>query len=208
MALKTMKKGDKLHLAKAGENPVFKLKLLLSWITPTKEEKKSLYEYDFDSILVATKGEGIGKGFSEETVCYYEQPETVYSKFLTPDNQKGNSYDAQGNKIPDEIISLDLTKVPAGVEHIPVIVNLHKAASRGQNFTHAKEVKATLVNEDTGEVLAEGLLTEVPDTTTSVLFVMLNREANGDFIYEQVNMPYANRTLHDWFDEFGFESED
>jgi len=207
MALKTLKAGEKLHLAKAGETPVFKIKLLLSWVTPPRENSPSLYNYDFDSILVPTKGEGLGKGFSEETVCYYDQPKAVYAEFLTPDNQEGNSYDKDGNKIPDEIINIDLTAVPAGIDHIPVIVNLHKAASRGQSFSHAKDVTATLVNSETNEVLAVGQLNEATSNTTSVLFVMLNREADGNFVYEQVNKPYSNKTLNDWFVEFGFEVE-
>lgn len=203
MALKTLKAGEKLSLAKAGEAPVTKVRIELSWIT---DASKSLYSYDFDACTLATKGEGIGKGVAEELVCYYDQLVTPFATSAA-DNRTGNAFDANGNKLPDEVIKMDLSVLPSDVDHVPVIANLHKAKIRNQSFADAKDVTATLFDDTTNEKLATGVMNNFDSTTTSVLFVMLNRDEAGHFVYEQVNKPYSNKTLENWFTEFGFDVE-
>jgi stress response protein SCP2 len=204
MALKSMKQGDKLSLVKEGDKPVLNVRIELSWIT---NKEKSIYEFDFDGIILGTRGDGIGKSVAEELVCYYLQPTTVFASSVKGDNTKGNVFDAAGNKLPDEVYRVCTSAVPAEVEHIPVIVNLHHAKIRGQSFSDAPNMTITVFDDDTNEKLATGILTDVEPKTTSVLFAMINRAENGKFIYEQVNKSYQNKTLENWFNEVGIEVE-
>lgn len=204
MALKSMKTGEKLALIKADDKPVKNVRIELSWVT---DKEKSIYKFDFDGIILGTRGAGVGKGVAEELVCYYEQPTTIFATSVKGDNTEGNAYDTNGAKLPDEIYRINTSAIPPEVDHVPVIVNLHHAKIRGQSFADAADMTINVFDDDTNEKLAVGVLTDVAPQTTSLLFAMINRDEKGQFIYEQVNKSYSNKNLENWFVEFGFDVE-
>lgn len=76
--------------------------------------------------------------------------------------------DVPGQK-DDEDISVDLTRVPANVEKLQVIINIYGCYNRNQHFGMIRNANAAIYNNLTGEALATFDLTDDYSKLTGVL---------------------------------------
>ncbi|WP_293913753.1 TerD family protein [Deinococcus sp.] len=77
----------------------------------------------------------------------------------------------------DEVVSIDLDKVPADVQKIVVAVVIHEGQSRAQNFGQVEKAYARVLNGDGGAEIARFDLTEDGGTVTAMLFGEVYRNA-------------------------------
>lgn len=122
-------------------------------------------------------------------VCFYGQPETPAIK-AAPDNRNGVSADGE----PDEVLTIDLSQVPANANVIPVFITIHEAVQRGQTFADVQDPHAILKDTDTGEVLARVDLTGLAPGSTGAIFAVLKREGAG-WKVENVSMGFPGKDL-------------
>lgn len=79
----------------------------------------------------------------------------------------------------DEEILVNLDKVPADVSRILILVTIHDAQGRGQNFGQVSEAHVRLVDFDTKEEVVKFDLAESASVDIGLKFVELEREADG-----------------------------
>lgn len=99
----------------------------------------------------------------------------------TGDNQTG---EGEGD---DESINVDLSKITAGAAEIIVIVTIHKAQERKQNFGQVKNSFIRIYNLETREELLKYELEEDFSVETAVEFGRIYKK-NGEWKFEAVGV--------------------
>lgn len=108
-------KGSGLSLRKTNGAALVRATVELFW---SPNGAKAPYDLDASSLLAAadlTNPNDFGKSVGDFGVCFYGQPETPAIK-AAPDNRNGVSADGE----PDEVLTIDLSQVPANANVIPV----------------------------------------------------------------------------------------
>ncbi len=103
----------------------------------------------------------------------------------TGDNLTG---DGEGD---DEVIKLDLTKIPANIQKIVITVTIHEAVQRGQNFGQVTNAFVRLVNDSTGAEVLRYDLTEDYSTETCLIMAELYRK-DGEWRFNPVAAGYKD----------------
>lgn len=92
----------------------------------------------------------------------------------------------------DETITIDTTKVPAEVQEIIVLVNIHDAKNRQQNFGMVKNAKVNLYEGAEGNnILAKYDLEEDASMDRALVFCKLYRK-DGSWRFQAVNEGKGN----------------
>jgi len=89
-----------------------------------------------------------------ETVCYWNLDDNAHSIHHHGDSTTGSEKD-QYSDADDEVISIDLDKVPKNVSCIAFIVNIYKCADRSQNFGQVRDLHIRLTEKTTNHVMAQ-----------------------------------------------------
>lgn len=119
-----LEKGQKVDLTKGTNSSRFYVGL--GWDAP---QTQGGHDYDLDASAILLGADGkILDGQSKNFVFYGNLQHESGGVIHTGDNLTG---DGDGD---DEIIIIDTNKLPANCEEVSVIVTIHEAASRGQNF--------------------------------------------------------------------------
>jgi tellurium resistance protein TerD len=79
----------------------------------------------------------------------------------------------------DEVIKVNLKKVPADVKKIVFTVAINEAEARNQNFGQVQNAFVRLVNEKTNEEVIRYNLTEAFSVETAIIMAELYREKRG-----------------------------
>src|SRR5574343_483666 len=148
--LNIVKKGERIAIKKSDGAIPTNLRVELSW---TADKSKSVYDYDFDASAVITKGTesaGIGHAISTDHLCFYYQQETLAIKSLGDNKTGGNTL--HGDKVADETLLVDLSKIPEEGERVQIFITLDKAKSRGQSFNDLPNCSCTVKDNTNGEV--------------------------------------------------------
>lgn len=90
----------------------------------------------------------------------------------------------------DEIIKIDLSKVPAHIERIIFGVTIHEAKERGQNFGQVDGSVIRVVNAADGTEITKYDLGEDYSTETAMIFGELYRH-NADWKFKAVGAGFA-----------------
>lgn len=90
----------------------------------------------------------------------------------------------------DEVIEVDILRVPDYVEKISFSVSIHEAAQRRQTFGMVDNAYIRVVNKADGKELARYDLTEDGSTETAMIFGELYRH-NGDWKFRAVGQGFA-----------------
>lgn len=162
-----LSKGSNIDLSK--EAPSLKrIHVGLSW----DENRFSGAQFDLDAsvIMVGTSG----KLEKDENFIYFRNLKSKCGSVVhTGDNLTG---DAEGD---DEVILVDLDKVPADVVKLVFAVNIYNAQDRGQNFGMVENAAIRLVNQDDEHEVARFDLTEDASANTAMVFGELYRHTDG-----------------------------
>lgn len=174
----TLQKGGNLSLSKA--DPTLKRILIgLGW----DERATDGAEFDLDASAFMLTAQG--KVRSDADFIYYNQlrsPEGAVEH--TGDNRSGKG---EGD---DEVIKIDLDKIPAGVEKVVFTVTIHDAAARKQNFGQITNAFIRVVNEESNVEIVRYDLAEDYSTETAMVFGELYSH-NGEWKFRAVGQGYA-----------------
>jgi len=103
----------------------------------------------------------------------------------------------------DEVIRVDLSKVDAKYASLAIVVTIHEAENRGQNFGQVSNAFIRIVNEADGKELAKFELDEDYSSETSVLFGTLYRK-NGEWRFKAEGSGF-NNGLKGFCDKYGLK---
>lgn len=106
---------------------------------------------------------------------------------------QGDNRTGQGDG-DDEVIKVDLARVPADVTKLIVTVTIHDAELRRQSFGQVGGAFIRIVNEETGNEVTRYDLSEDYSTETAMIFGEIYRH-NGEWKFRAVGQGYAGGLL-------------
>lgn len=191
----SLQKGGRVDLSKESNATVFRIGL--GW-----DAAQSGKEFDLDAMALMLKADG--KAINEDSIVFYGNLEDpAKSVKHSGDNRTGVG---DGD---DETITIDTTKVPANVQEIVVLVNIHDAKNRQQNFGMVHNAKVNLYEGAEGNnILAKYDLEEDASMDRALVFCKLYRK-DGAWKFQAVNEGkgnYQNVLLCDILSSYGINA--
>ena len=116
-----------------------------------------------------------------------------YNNLTSPDGSvehTGDNLTGEGEG-DDEIVNVNVSAVPAGVDKVVFAVSIYEGATRGQSFGQVVNAFIRVVDATTGTELARYDLTEDASTETAMIFGELYRH-NGEWKFRAVGQGYAS----------------
>jgi len=116
-----------------------------------------------------------------------------YNNFTSPDPSKsvqhtGDNLTGVGDG-DDEVIKINLQKVPADVQKIVIAVTIHEAAERGQNFGQVQNAFVRIVNAQTSQEVVRYDLVEDYSIETALVMAEIYRK-DGEWRLNAVGSGY------------------
>ncbi|BBP69396.1 tellurium resistance protein TerD [Pseudomonas sp. Seg1] len=177
MAL-TLQKGANLSLTKTDPS-LSKILVGLGWDPRATDGAE--FDLDASALLLGANG----KVRSEADFIFYNQLKSLDGSVEhTGDNRTGAG---DGD---DEVIKVDLSRVPADVEKVVFVVTIHDAESRKQSFGQVGGSFIRVVNDVTSAEVVRYDLAEDASTETAMVFAELYRH-NGEWKFRAVGQGYA-----------------
>jgi tellurium resistance protein TerD len=177
MAL-TLQKGANLSLTKTDPS-LSKIRVGLGWDPRATDGAE--FDLDASALLLGANG----KVRSEADFIFYNQLKSLDGSVEhTGDNRTGAG---DGD---DEVIKVDLSRIPADVDKVVFIVTIHDAESRKQSFGQVGGSFIRVVNDVTGAEVVRYDLAEDASTETAMVFAELYRN-NGEWKFRAVGQGYA-----------------
>lgn len=186
----TLQKGGNLSLTKEAPglvNAVFGL----GW------DANPFNGHDFDLDASALLLGANGKVRSDQDFVFYNQLGDVTG----PDGKNADPQKAsvihQGDNLTgegdgdDEVVKVQLTRVPLDVQKIVFAVSIHDAPQRGQSFGQVRNAFIRIVDEETGAEVVRYDLTEDYSTETALVFAELYRHGT-EWKFRAVGQGYAD----------------
>ncbi|MCB1769998.1 MAG: TerD family protein [Candidatus Competibacteraceae bacterium] len=174
----SLNKGGRLSLNKEAPG-LSKVLVGLGW------DARATDGADFDLDASAFMLGADGKVRSDADFIFYNQlKSSCGSVEHTGDNLTGAG---EGD---DEVIKVDLNKVPADVQKIAFTVTIHEADQRKQNFGQVGNAYIRVVNADGNSEITRYDLAEDASTETAMIFGELYRHS-GEWRFTAVGQGYA-----------------
>ncbi|WP_339430715.1 MULTISPECIES: TerD family protein [unclassified Pseudomonas] len=177
MAL-TLQKGANLSLTKTDPS-LSKILVGLGWDPRATDGAE--FDLDASALLLGANG----KVRSEADFIFYNQLKSLDGSVEhTGDNRTGAG---DGD---DEVIKVDLSRVPADVDKVVFVVTIHDAEARKQSFGQVGGSFIRVVNDVTSAEVVRYDLAEDASTETAMVFAELYRH-NGEWKFRAVGQGYA-----------------
>ncbi|HDS0956967.1 TerD family protein [Pseudomonas putida] len=177
MAL-TLQKGGNLSLTKTDPS-LTKIIVGLGWDPRSTDGTE--FDLDASAFLLAANG----KVRSEADFIFYNQLKSQDGSIEhTGDNRTGAG---DGD---DEVLKVDLSRVPADIDKIAFTVTIHDADARKQNFGQVGGSFIRIANDVTGAEVVRYDLAEDASTETAMIFAELYRN-NGEWKFRAVGQGYS-----------------
>jgi len=177
MAL-TLQKGGNLSLTKTDPS-LTKILVGLGWDPRATDGAE--FDLDASALLLAANGKVRG----EADFIFYNQLKSVDGSVEhTGDNRTGAG---DGD---DEVIKVDLSRIPADVDKVVFIVTIHDAEARKQSFGQVGGSFIRIVNDTTSAEVVRYDLAEDASTETAMIFAELYRNG-GEWKFRAVGQGYA-----------------
>jgi len=127
-----------------------------------------------DDVLYFNSNKSDGKNWDDKSMPY---------PFILAEALRHSGDERKGSKEgDDEVITIDLAKLPADVTHIVPFVNIHQAATRKQNFGLISQAFIRIDNADTKAELAKFNLSDDFYQYNGVVVGYLEKK-DGEWIY-------------------------
>lgn len=140
-------------------------------------------DFDLDASAFLVKADG--KVRSDADFCFYNQ-KTVADGAV---QHQGDNRTGAGDG-DDEVINVELSKVPAELDKIVFAVTINDADTRRQNFGQVSHAYIRIVNAEGGTEIARYDLSEDASTETAMIFGELYR-AGADWKFRAVGQGFA-----------------
>jgi len=177
MAL-TLQKGGNLSLSKT-DPTLTKILIGLGWDPRATDGTE--FDLDASAFLLGANG----KVRSDADFIFYNQLKSADGSIEhTGDNRTGAG---DGD---DEVLKVDLSRVPADIDKIAFTVTIHDADARKQNFGQVGGSFILVVNEISGAEIVRYDLAEDASTETAMIFAELYRN-NGEWKFRAVGSGFA-----------------
>ncbi|CAB3968822.1 chemical-damaging agent resistance protein C [Burkholderia sp. AU31652] len=177
MAL-TLQKGGNLSLSKADPS-LTRILVGLGWDPRATDGAE--FDLDASAFLLGANGKVRGEA---DFIFYNQLRSQDGSVEHTGDNRTGAG---DGD---DEVIKVDLSRVPADIDKIAFTVTIHDAEARKQNFGQVSNSFIRVVNETSGAEVVRYDLAEDASTETAMIFAELYR-SSGEWKFRAVGQGYA-----------------
>lgn len=177
MAL-TLQKGGNLSLTKTDPS-LTKILVGLGWDPRATDGTE--FDLDASALLLGANGKVRG----ESDFIFYNQLKSVDGSVEhTGDNRTGAG---DGD---DEVIKVDLSRVPADVDKVIFVVTIHDADARKQSFGQVGGSFIRVVNEVSGAEVVRYDLAEDASTQTAMIFAELYRHG-AEWKFRAIGEGYA-----------------
>ena len=140
-------------------------------------------EFDLDASIFIV-GEN-GKVLDETGFIFYNNKKSADGSVEHLGDNRSGAGDGD-----DEVVKVDLTRVPADVEKIVFVVTIHEADARKQNFGQVGGSFIRVVNEKSSAEVVRYDLAEDASTETAMVFAELYRNA-GEWKFRAIGQGYA-----------------
>jgi len=116
-----------------------------------------------------------------------------YNNLTSPDGSVEHTGDnlTGAGEGDDEVINVNVSAVPAGVDRVVFAVSIYEAGTRGQSFGQVVNAFIRVVDATTGSELARYDLSEDASTETAMIFGELYRH-NGEWKFRAIGQGYAS----------------
>ncbi|PCC99195.1 TerD family protein [Halopseudomonas pelagia] len=177
MAL-SLQKGGNLSLSKTDPG-MTKTLIGLGWDPRATDGAE--FDLDASAFLITASGKVRGE---TDFIFYNQLKSPDGSVEHTGDNRTG---EGDGD---DEILKVDLSRVPADIDKIAFTVTIHEGQARNQNFGQVANAYIRIVNEVSGSEVVRYDLAEDASVETAMIFGELYRN-NGEWKFRAVGQGYA-----------------
>lgn len=177
MAL-SLQKGGNISLSKQDAN-LSRILVGLGWDPRSTDGQQ--FDLDASAFLLTASGKVRG----DHDFIFYNQLRSLDGSV----EHTGDNRDGQGDG-DDEVIKIDLTRLPAEIEKVAVSVTIDQADVRRQNFGQVGGAFIRIVNEDGGQELTRYDLGEDFSTETAVIFGEVYRHG-GEWKFRAVGQGYT-----------------
>jgi len=176
MAL-SLQKGGNLSLTKEAPG-LSKILVGLGWDPRATDGAE--FDLDASAFLLGANG----KVRSDADFIFYNQLKSADGSIEhTGDNRTG---EGEGD---DELLKVDLDRVPADVEKIVFTVTIHEADARKQNFGQVSNAFIRIVNEQSNAEVVRYDLAEDASTETAMIFAELYRNS-GEWKFRAIGQGF------------------
>lgn len=162
-----LQKGQRVNLAKEAPN-VSAFTIGLGWDARSTDGQP----FDLDASLLLVGDDGKCKGI--EDLCFYNN-KVLHGGAV---EHQGDNTTGQGDG-DDEQIKIDLARVPDYAKKVVVIVTIHEADKRSQNFGQVSNAYVRLLESSNSSEKLKYDLTEDASIETAMIFCELNRRDDG-----------------------------
>lgn len=205
----SLKKGERINLSKDAAG-MTRVRLGLSWDANAFDTGS---DFDLDVSVFANRARILGNG--QSVMKMVDDAHFVFynSEIRTLDNRTASSqtgvYPRPGLPCTpclgvihsgdnqtgagdgdDESINVDFSRLNRAVEELAIVVTIHDAEARRQNFGQVRNARIKLYNEDTGAVVAQYDLGDDFSNETAVQFGTLYCK-DGQWNFRAVGLGYT-----------------
>lgn len=173
----SLTKGGNVSLSKEAPG-LKKINVGLGWDTRRTDGA----DFDLDAMVFLVNDAGKVRN-DQDFVFFNNKTSSDGSVIHQGDNRTGAG---EGD---DEVINVDLDKVPADVQKIVVAVVIYEGQSRSQNFGMVEKAYARVLNGDGGAEIARYDLTEDGGTVTAMIFGEVYR-SSGEWKFKAVGQGF------------------
>ena len=175
-------KGQKISLKKEDGTSLTNVMVGLGW-DPVETKKGGFFkkgpsiDIDCDASVFMLKG---GRLESNRDVVYYGN----LNHFTNSVSHTGDNLTGDGDG-DDEVINVDLSKIPAEYDRLVFVVNIYQAYARKQNFGMIKNAFIRIVDRNTNQEMMKYNLSEKYDGMTAMIFGEVYRH-NGEWRFNAI----------------------
>ncbi len=173
----SLQKGGNVSLDKVAPG-MTKVLIGLGW----DERSTDGVEFDLDASIFLLKEDGKVRG-DNDFIFYNKLTSDCGSIVHQGDNLTGSG---DGD---DECVKVDLPKIPSSVSKVSVVVTIHDALARNQNFGQVSNAFVRLVNDETNEEVARYDLSEDYSIETAMIFGEIYRH-NGEWKFKAIGQGF------------------
>lgn len=182
----SLSKGSNISLSKS--NPgLERLTVGLGWDVRTTDGAP--FDLDASALLLKASFSNEGKVRSDADFVFYNQPADADNSVIYQGDNRTGAGDGD-----DEQIVIELSKVPADIESIAIVVSIDEADTRGQTFGQVRNAYVRGVNATTDEEIVKYDLAEDAGGETAVVFAEVYRDksASGEWKFKAIGQGYAS----------------
>lgn len=172
-----MSKGISINLSKADET-LEKVAIGLGWLP----NQSNPIDLDLSAILI--NQDGLIQD-AKDFLFHKNGANANNSAVHSGDDTTGDNCDGEEDG-DDEVITLDLKRLPNYVKGVVFIANIHAHEQRKQTFKDAKESYLRAVDAESGQVLGRYQLEDEFASDIAVEFAHLSKDKNGDWSFTAV----------------------